>query len=160
MEWEKATDVILISALAVFAIFVWLGIFQWIRRKSFLKIDKNLLWALLPLILMSLVYFLFDKVFVLNVRPNGSGEPSFPSTHVMVVAPIFFMVAINLKKYIANVYIRFFLYTIMLVLIALVSYGRVIANMHWISDVLGGLGFAAIFAVIYYFVTRKAFKNE
>ncbi|MBQ7201983.1 phosphatase PAP2 family protein [Candidatus Saccharibacteria bacterium] len=160
MEWEKATDVILISALAVFAIFVWLGIFQWIRRKSFLKIDKNLLWALLPLILMSLVYFLFDKVFVLNVRPNGSGEPSFPSTHVMVVATIFFMVAINLKKYIANVYIRFFLYTIMLVLIALVSYGRVIANMHWISDVLGGLGFAAIFAVIYYFVTRKAFKNE
>ena len=156
----KATDVILISALAVFAIFVWLGIFQWIRRKSFLKIDKNLLWALLPLILMSLVYFLFDKVFVLNVRPNGSGEPSFPSTHVMVVATIFFMVAINLKKYIANVYIRFFLYTIMLVLIALVSYGRVIANMHWISDVLGGLGFAAIFAVIYYFVTRKAFKNE
>ena len=146
MEWEKATDVILISALAVFAIFVWLGIFQWIRRKSFLKIDKNLLWALLPLILMSLVYFLFDKVFVLNVRPNGSGEPSFPSTHVMVVATI--------------VYIRFFLYTIMLVLIALVSYGRVIANMHWISDVLGGLGFAAIFAVIYYFVTRKAFKNE
>ena len=160
MEWEKATDVILISALAVFAIFVWLGIFQWIRRKSFLKIDKNLLWALLPLILMSLVYFLFDKVFVLNVRPNGSGEPSFPSTHVMVVATIFFMVAINLKKYIANVYIRFFLYTIMLVLIALVSYGRVIANMHWISDVLGGLGIAAIFAVIYYFVTRKAFKNE
>ena len=85
MEWEKATDVILIAALAVFAIFAWLGIFQWIRRKSFTKIDKNLLWAFLPLILMVIVYFLFDKAFVLNVRPNGSGEPSFPSTHVMVV---------------------------------------------------------------------------
>ena len=160
MEWEKATDVILISALAVFAIFVWLGIFQWIRRKSFLKIDKNLLWAFLPLILLAIVYFLFDKVFILNVRPNGTGEPSFPSTHVMVVATIFFMVAINLKKYITNAYIRYFLHIVMLALVALVSYGRVAANMHWISDVLGGLGFAAIFAVIYYFVTRKALKNE
>ena len=160
MEWEKATDVILISALAVFAIFLWLGIFQWIRRKSFLKIDKNLLWAFLPFILMVIVYFLFDKVFVLNVRPNGSGEPSFPSTHAMVVATIFFIVSINLKKYISNVYIRSFLYIVMLLLIALVSYGRVIANMHWVSDVLGGLGFAVIFAGIYYFVTRKVFKNE
>ncbi len=160
MEWEKATDVILIAALAVLAIFVWLGIFQWIRRKSFLKVDKNLLWAFLPLILMTIVYFLFDKAFVLNVRPNGSGEPSFPSTHVMVVATIFFIVSINLKKYISNVYIRVFLYLIMLALIALVSVGRVLANMHWISDVLGGLGFAAIFALVYYFITRKGLKNE
>ena len=160
MEWEKATDVILIAALAVFAIFAWLGIFQWIRRKSFTKIDKNLLWAFLPLILMVIVYFLFDKAFVLNVRPNGSGEPSFPSTHVMVVTTIFLLVSINLKKYINNVYTRVFLYLIMLALIALVSVGRVLANMHWISDIIGGLGFAAIFTLVYYLIVRKGLKNE
>ena len=125
-----------------------------------MKIDKNLLWAILPFILMVITYFLFDKVFVLNTRPNGSGEPSFPSTHTMVVATIFFIVALNLKKYIANIYIRIFLYIVMAVLIALVSVGRVFANMHWVSDVLGGLGFAAIFAAIYYFVTKQRIKNE
>ena len=160
MEWEKATDVILIASIAIFSIFVWLAIYQWIKRKSFMEIDKNLLWAILPFILMVLTYFLFDKVFVLNTRPNGSGEPSFPSTHSMVVATIFFIVALNLKKYIANIYIRIFLYIVMAALIALVSVGRVLANMHWVSDVLGGLGFAAIFAAIYYFVTKQKIKNE
>ncbi len=160
MEWEKTTDVILIASIAIFSIFVWLGLYQWIKRKSFMKIDKNLLWAILPFLLMVITYFLFDKVFVLNTRPNGSGEPSFPSTHTMVVATIFFIVALNLKKYIANIYIRIFLYIVMAALIALVSVGRVLANMHWVSDVLGGLGFAAIFAAIYYFVTKQRIKNE
>jgi undecaprenyl-diphosphatase len=160
MEWEKATDVILIASIAIFSIFVWLAIYQWIKRKSFMKIDKNLLWAILPFLLMAITYFLFEKVFVLNTRPNGSGEPSFPSTHTMVVATIFFIVALNLKKYIANIYIRIFLYIVMAALIALDSVGRVLANMHWVSDVLGGLGFAAIFAAIYYFVTKQRIKNE
>ena len=160
MEWEKATDVILIASIAIFSIFVWLAIYQWIKRKSFIKIDKNLLWAILPFLLMAITYFLFDKVFVLNTRPNGSGEPSFPSTHTMVVATIFFIVALNLKKYIANIYIRIFLYIVMAALIALDSVGRVLANMHWVSDVLGSLGFAAIFAAIYYFVTKQRIKNE
>lgn len=160
MEWEKATDVILIASLVTFMVFVVLGIYQWISRKSFAKIDKNLLWTLLPFILMVIVYFLFDKVFVLNTRPNGNGEPSFPSTHTMVVATIFIMTALNLKYYIKNIYIRIFLYFIMLALTALVAVGRVLANMHWVSDVLGGLGFALIFGAIYYFVTKERIKSE
>ena len=160
MEWEKATDVILITALVIFMVFVILGLFQWITRKSFSKIDKNLLWSLLPFTLMAIVYFLFDKVFVLNTRPNGSGEPSFPSTHTMVVATIFIIVALNLKKYIKNTYVRIFLYFVMLALTALVAVGRVLANMHWVSDVLGGLGFAVIFGAVYYFAIKERIKDE
>ena len=114
MEWEKATDVILIASIAIFSIFVWLGLYQWIKRKSFMKIDKNLLWAILPFILMALTYFLFDKVFVLNTRPNGSGEPSFPSTHTMVVATIFLLTAIILPNYIKSKTARIILDTIIL----------------------------------------------
>ena len=160
MQWSKITDIILIAALAVFAVFAILGLCQWIKRKSLKKVDKPLLLSLIPLSLMAATFIIFEKFLVLNTRPNGSGEPSFPSTHAMVVATIFLLTAIILPNYIKSKTARVIMDIVMLLFIILVSVGRVLANMHWVSDVLGGLGFAAIFAAIYYFVTKQRIKNE
>lgn len=160
--WNKISDVILISALATLVVFAFLGLFQWISRKSLKKVDKELLMFPIPLIIMTITYFIFDKILIFNTRPNGSGEPSFPSTHVMVVATIFLMVAVILPKYIKNKIARIAIYILMLVLIALVSAGRILANMHWPLDVVGGIVFAIIFTEIYYLLikSRKKEKNK
>ena len=155
MQWSKITNIILISALAILAVFAILGFYQWISHKSIKKVDKPLLAMFVPLILMAATYFIFDKLLVLNTRPNGSGEASFPSTHTMVVATIFFCVAIILPRYVKSRSFRIIIDVIMLALLILVSVGRVLANMHWISDVVGGLIFAAIFATIYYLIVRR-----
>lgn len=157
--WDLITNVTLVAALAIFAVFVCLGLYQWIKRKSLKKVDQELLWTLLPLTLMVAVYFIFDKIFVWNTRPNGSGEPSFPSSHVMVVATILFLVMILLPKYIKSKATCAIFDILMFVLIILVAVGRVLASMHWVSDVIGGLIFAAIFAVIYYFIIKKLTKG-
>lgn len=156
MQWSKITDIILIAALAVFAVFAILGLYQWIKRKSLKKVDKPLLLSLIPLSLMAVTFIIFEKFLVLNTRPNGSGEPSFPSTHTMVVATIFLLTAIILPNYIKSKTARVIMNIVMLLFIILVSVGRVLANMHWVSDVVGGLIFAAIFAVIYYLILRRA----
>ena len=158
MQWSKITDIILIAALAVLAVFAILGLCQWIARKSLKKVDKPLLAMLVPLSLMAITYIIFDKFLVLNIRPNGSGEPSFPSTHAMVVATIFFCVALILPRYVKSKVAYIILDFLMLVLLAFVCVGRVAANMHWVSDVVGGLIFAAIFAVIYYLIIRRSKK--
>lgn len=155
MQWKLITDVILISAFATFAVFVMIGICQLFKRKSLRKVDRELLWAILPLALMTITYVVFDKFWVLNVRPDGSGEPSFPSTHAMVVATIFLMAAIILPKYVKSKSACAVLDLMMLLLLFLVCVGRVFAGMHWISDVLGGLGFALIFVTIYYLIIRR-----
>jgi undecaprenyl-diphosphatase len=156
MQWSKITDIILVAALAVFAVFAILGLYQWIKRKSLKKVDKPLLLSLIPLSLMAATFIIFEKFLVLNTRPNGSGEPSFPSTHTMVVATIFLLTAIILPNYIKSKTTRVIMDIVMLLFIALVSVGRVLANMHWVSDVVGGLIFAAIFAAIYYLILRRA----
>lgn len=156
MQWSKITDIILVAALAVFAVFAILGLYQWIKRKSLKKVDKPLLLSLIPLSLMAATFIIFEKFLVLNTRPNGSGEPSFPSTHTMVVATIFLLTAIILPNYIKSKTARVIMDIVMLLFIILVSVGRVLANMHWVSDVVGGLIFAAIFAVIYYLILRRA----
>ena len=155
MQWAKITDIILIASLAILAVFAILGLYQWISRKSLKKVDKPLLWMSLPLALMAATYFIFDKILIWNTRPNGSGEPSFPSTHTMVVATIFFCVAIILPQYVKSKIARVIIDLLMLALLALVCVGRVAANMHWTSDVIGGLVFAIIFAVIYYLIIRR-----
>ena len=155
MQWDKATDIVLLTAIAVLGVFASLGLYQWIVRKSLKKVDRSLLAMPLPLILMAAVYFIFDKIWVLNTRPNGSGEASFPSTHVMVVATIFLMTMLALPKYIKSKVLCGVLDLIMLALIALTAVGRVASNMHWISDVAGGLAFAIIFAGIYYLIKKE-----
>lgn len=159
MQWSKITDIILIASFAILAVFAILGLCQWVQRKSLKKVDKPLLAVLAPLSLMAITYIIFDKFLILNTRPNGSGEPSFPSTHTMVVATIFFCVAIILPKYIKSKLACATLDLLMLTLLILVCIGRVAANMHWISDVVGGLIFAAIFAVIYYLIIRRSKKH-
>ena len=158
MQWNKISDIILAASIAILAVFAIFGLYQWISRKSLKKVDKPLLWLMLPLTLMAINYVVFDKFLIWNTRPNGSGEPSFPSTHTMVVATIFFCVAILLPRYVKSRAIRIIIVLLMLTLLTLVCVGRVAANMHWVSDVIGGLIFAAIFAIIYYLIIRR-YKN-
>ena len=159
MDWDKTTDVILVASIASLAVFAVLGLCQWIKRKSLKKVDKELLWMLLPLALMAITYVVFDKFLIWNTRPDGSGEPSFPSTHVMVVTTIFLLIALALPRYVKSKTACALLDIMMLAFIILVCFGRVLANKHWPSDVLGALGFSAIFALIYYLTAIRRRKK-
>ncbi len=158
--WDKVSDFILYGAFAVLAVFAILGLAQLIQRRSLKKVDRPLLAMLAPLVLAVATYFIFDHFIVLNTRPNGSGEPSFPSSHVMFVATIFATVAIVLPYYIKSRPLCCLAWILMLALLALVSAGRILSNMHWLTDVLGALGFSAAFALIYYFTVKNSLKKQ
>ena len=154
MDWDKATDIMVATAMATAIIFFVMGVTQWFSRKSFKKIDKPLVALIVPYALVAITYVIFDYIFVLNTRPDGSGEASFPSTHTMITATFFLCAAILLPHYIKQKSLIASLDFIMLAFIILVPVGRVLANKHWVSDCVGGLIFSVIFAAIY-FVTVK-----
>lgn len=160
MQWGLITDIILIAAFVVLAVFACFAIYQWIKRKSFTKIDPELRWATIPLILMVITYYVFDHFIILATRPNGSGEPSFPSSHVMFVATVFALTALILPNYVKSRSARIVIYSLMLILVTFVAVGRVLASMHWVSDVIGALIFSVIFATIYYLIIRRYRKNN
>lgn len=160
MEWNLITNIILISSFITLGIFVVLAIYEWITRGSIKKVDRELRWLPVPLALMAATYFIFDKLFILSTRPDGSGEPSFPSTHVMVVATIFFLVTMILPKYIKSKVARVILEIIMVVLISVTCSGRVLANKHSIFDVLAALVFAFIFTLIYHYILKFTRKSK
>lgn len=159
MQWETITNIILISALITVAFFAVLGLYQWITRKSLKKVDPEILWMPLPLLLMTIVYFIFI-LFPVATRPNGSGESSFPSTHVMVVTTIYFVITIIIPKYIKSTAIQIALEFIIVIFISLTCTGRIMAELHSLWDVIGGIVFAFIFSEIYYLAYRKGKKKN
>lgn len=163
MDWDKATDIMVATAIATAIIFFVMGVTEWFKRKSFKKIDKPLLALIAPYTLVAITYIIFDYIFILNTRPDGSGEASFPSTHTMITATFLLCTAILLPYYIKQKSLIALIDFIMLAFIILVPVGRVLANKHWVSDCVGGLIFSVIFAVIY-FITLKLLtrgdKNE
>lgn len=160
MQWAKVTDIILITSFLVLGVFALLGLYQLITRKSLKKVDRNLLAFIPPLALMAITYVIFDKFWIVNTRPDGSGEPSFPSSHTMIVATIFFIAILNLNKYIKQKPLRIILEIVMLALIAITATGRVLSNKHWPADVICGLVFAFIFAGIYSLIAKKSKKSQ
>lgn len=160
MQWEKVTDIIMITSFVVLGVFALLALYQWISRKSFKKIDRRLKAFILPLILMAITYVIFDRFVILSTRPDGSGEPSFPSSHTMVVATIFFMVIVALPHYVRQKALCVILEIIMLVLISLTATGRVLSGKHWPLDVICALVFAMIFAGIYSALSRPRKKAK
>ena len=159
MQWELITNIILISSLITLGFFVLLGLYQWISRGSIKKVDPEILWMPLPLLLMALVYAIF-LMFPVATRPNGSGESSFPSTHVMVVTTIYFMVTIIVPKYIKSTFAQITVELIIVILISLTCTGRIMAELHSLWDVIGGIVFAFIFSEIYYLAYRKEKKKN
>lgn len=155
MMWELISNIILIVSILTFVLFAGLGLYELIKTKSFKKLDPRYQWYPLPFVLMTIVYFLFTYVFILNTRPNGSGEVSFPSTHVMVVTTIFFVVTIILPKYIKNKRTRLCIEILMAIMISITAVGRVMSEMHWPSDVIAAIVFAFLFSETYYYIVQK-----
>ena len=159
MNWDKATDIMVAAAIATAIIFFVMGVTQWYKRKSFKKIDKTLLALIVPYALVAITYIVFDYIFVLNTRPDGSGEASFPSTHTLIATTFFLCTAIALPYYIKQKSLIVFLDLIMLAFIIIVPIGRVLANKHWVSDCIGGIIFSLIFAGIYFIIVKKLTKG-
>lgn len=154
--WLTFTNLVVALAAVVLGIFGLLGLCQWVRRRGFRKIDRELRWSLLPLALMAAVYFFFEKIWIVHpVRPNGVAESCFPSTHTMFVATVFYLTIFLLPKYVRSRQLRLCLDAAMFALVVLVAVGRVLAGVHWPTDVIGGLAFGAFFVSVYNYVVRR-----
>ena len=165
MEWIKITDIILAISILILGLCAILGLIQWISRGSIKKVDKQILWLLLPAVLLVVTYLLFDKVLPeifpgMPHRPNNPEEPSFPSTHVMVVTTIFFCVSAALPKYTKSKTLITILDILMFILASLTATGRIISQMHTYVDVIGAVVFSFIFYEIYYSCIHKKKKAK
>ena len=141
MDLYVITDWLSLIPLCFVAGFGFLGLFQWIQRKSLLQVDRSIL-VLGGFYLLTGAVFLFFEKFVVNYRPvlmEGILEASYPSSTTMLVLCVMLTAAMQLKRRIRNSNLQHLTVSAITVFIALMVIGRLMSGVHWFTDIIGGI---------------------
>ena len=148
----KVSELLGYIILLLVLIYGCIGLYQLIKRKNLLKVDKELIKLGCFYVLMLAVYVLFEKISI-NFRPvliDGVLEASYPSSHTILSLCVGLSSLIVSKKYFNKKYIKQ-INIITIVLMVAVILTRLISGVHWFSDIIGGIIISA--TLISYFKT-------
>lgn len=151
MTLYNITDWAGVVAIFVALGFAILGLVQWIKRKSILKVDSSilLLGVFYILVFGAYVFFEFN---VINRRPiliNGILEASYPSSTTMLAMCVLPTAMIQFKRLIKNHRIKNTVNIICGLFTAFMVIGRLVCGVHWFTDILGGLIFSIAMILLY-----------
>ena len=151
MQLYTITDWLgLVPVVLVFG-FAFLGLAQWVKRKSILKVDRSIL-ILGAFYIVTLAAYIFFESYVINYRPvliEGSLEASYPSSTTLLVLCVMPTARMQLHRRIQNSAFR------KAVTVAITSYivfmvaGRLLSGVHWLTDIIGGILLSAGLVMIY-----------
>lgn len=148
------------------AFFAGIGLIQFIKRKKFLEVDKDILILGIVYIFTLALYFFFDFVPV-NVRPiivEDPMEASFPSSHTLMGVVVFGTAIYEILKRFTNKYLKYVLTTVSGILMLLMIAFRTLSGVHWISDIVSGivlgLFIVSLFITLDLNITRNVEQEE
>lgn len=152
MLWYDITDYIGYGAILICALFALAGFIQMIKRRSLLKVDREIL-ALGGLFAAVIACYVFFEKFIINYRPiimpgETAPEASFPSSHTMLVVTVMIAVMIVSDKYFGDLFgplVRILCFLTALGTIA----GRLYCGVHWLTDIIGGILLSATLLLLF-----------
>ncbi len=120
--------------------FALLGLFQWIRRKHFLKVDYSII-VLGGFYVVVMAVYIFFEIFVVNCRPvliNGYLEASYPSSTTMLVLCVMPTAIMQFHTRIKNDLLKRCITWAITAFIVFAVMGRFVSGVHWFTDIVGG----------------------
>ena len=159
----KITEYLGYLALLVCGCMGCVGLYQLIKRKSLLKVDRPIIVTGVLYVVTIGLYVLFEKV-IINFRPvimEGETEPeaSFPSSHTMLIIVVMGSVVMLASYYfkqkntvLCGVLCWIVQAVAVFLAVAMIA-GRMICGVHWLTDIIGGvlisLTLLALYSIFY-----------
>ena len=166
---EKYTDFAKISDLFLYLSFAFtlvmgvIGVIQWIKNKSLLKVDKRLFILLGGYVALVAIYFIFE-VMKLNYSPDLSKglKASYPSTHVFIGSSLFLMNSyVSLKLLNSEKkWLSYLIYASTLLICLLIVFSRSMALKHWLTDIIGSILLTGFIYFLFIHVNHALIKEE
>lgn len=131
--------------------FAMLGLAQWIKRKSLLKVDRSIL-ILGGFYIATMAAYLVFESFVINYRPvliAGNLEASYPSSTTLLVLCVMPTAMMQLRGRINNRALRGGVSIAIASFIVFMVAGRLVSGVHWLTDIIGGILLSAGLVMIY-----------
>ena len=160
--WYELTQALGYVALLVMGVFACVGVYQLIKERSILAVDRKVL-LLGAFYVVLLAAYLFFEFASLNYRPiliDGELDPSYPSSHTILAACVFGSLALLSSDLPVFGPQRRPLTAVVCWLLAAVSVaGRLLSGFHWFTDIVGGL-FLAISLLCFFECARREFCED
>jgi undecaprenyl-diphosphatase len=139
-----------------------LGLVQLIHRRSLLKVDPDILLLGAYYVVVILGYLLFEMMPI-NYRPiliGGNLEASYPSSTTLLVLSVMPTLKYQSERRIAKPVTRKAIAVFVMVFSAFMVLGRLIAGVHWVTDIAGSVFLSSGMFMIYrymadYFISKK-----
>ena len=131
--------------------FAALGLVQWIKRKTLLKVDGSIL-ILGAFYMVTLAAYLFFESYVINYRPvliAGFLEASYPSSTTLLVLCVMPTAIMQLRGRIRNHALRKAVTSAITSFIVFMVAGRLVSGVHWLTDIIGGILLSAGLVMLY-----------
>ena len=155
--WFTISEVVGYAVIGIALLLCALAVWQWIKAKSLKKVDNSLL-ALPVLFALVVIFYVAFAYIEINYRPvplDGEWEQSYPSSHVLMSTSVL-LCALAVQKRLCRengtAYYVFFAICSTLLAVAIVS--RMLAGVHWMTDIIGGVILGELLVSVYYLIIR------
>lgn len=135
------TDWLGLVPVAVCLFFAGLGLVQLLKRQSLFKADRDILILGAYYAVVILGYLLFEKITI-NYRPiliGGYMESSYPSSTTLLVLSVMPTLVEQIGRRIKNTLAKRIVSILAVLFMVFMVLGRLLAGVHWLSDIIGGV---------------------
>ena len=139
-----------------------LGLVQLVKRRRLFMVDSDILLLGAYYVVVILGYLLFEMMPI-NYRPiliDGHLEASYPSSTTLLVLSVMPTLKYQTDRRIANPVIRKTIAVFVIVFSSFMVIGRLIAGVHWITDIIGSIFLSSGLFMIYRFLAEYVRKKK
>ena len=140
MTLYTVTDWLGLVPIAVCLGFGAVGFIQLVKRKSLIRVDRDITLLGVYYIIVIFCYLIFEKVPI-NYRPiliDGRIEASYPSSTTLLVLSVMPTLVFQARRRVKKPVIRKTAVVAALLFSVFTVIGRLISGVHWLTDIIGG----------------------
>ena len=135
------TDWMGLIPIFVCMIFGGIGLGQWIKRRSLLKVDRDILFLGIYYVIVIFGYLIFEMIPI-NYRPiliEGVMEASYPSSTTLLVLSVMPTLTFQMNRRMKNMAVCKILSVLTILFSSFMVVGRWICGVHWFTDIIGSI---------------------
>ncbi len=135
------TDWVGLVPVFICMVFGGVGFVQLIKRKSLFKVGRDLIFLGIYYVVVIFGYLIFEMIPI-NYRPiqiDGILEASYPSSTTLLVLSVMPTLVFQVNRRSTNLVFRRFVCVMTIVFSAFMVIGRLVAGVHWFTDIVGAV---------------------
>lgn len=145
------TDWLGLVPVGICMAFAVLGFIQLIKKKSLIKVDKDIIFLGVYYVIVILSYLIFEMIPI-NYRPiliNGFLEASYPSSTTLLVLSVMPTLVFQVNRRVINAGVKKMMGICTVIFTAFMVVGRLVSGVHWFTDIVGAIMISAGLFCIY-----------